>query len=181
MAEGVDHFLRSIEIAVADQRNPLQMHLDLGDAIPVGGAAEHVGGGAAMHGERRCAGPFDHLGDVAGIDRLARAAQANLGRDGSRGAGSDDLLDDFAHPIGMLEQIGTAVGLLRHLPNGAAEVDVDDAHARIRRRAGPPPWRVWPVHCPKSARPAVAVPRPLPRVDQDARPLAHRARQTRGR
>ena len=39
-AKRLDHFLRRIEIAVADQRNPLQVRLDRRDAVPIGRAAE---------------------------------------------------------------------------------------------------------------------------------------------
>ena len=41
--------------------------------------------------------------------------------------GRHDPLDDRAHPVRLAEQIRTAVGLLRHVADRAAEVDVDDA------------------------------------------------------
>ena len=75
-AKRFDHRRRRSEVAVADQRNPLQVRLDLGNAIPVGRALEKVLGRAAVNGQGRGPGRFDHLGHFDGVDRVARAARA---------------------------------------------------------------------------------------------------------
>ena len=94
-------------------------------------------GRAAVDRQGRGPGRFDHLGHFDGVDRVARAAQADLGRHRRRRAGRDHALDDRAIALGIAQQIRAAMGFLRDRLHRAAEIDVDHADAEFVGQLGP--------------------------------------------
>ena len=61
-----------------------------------------------MHGEGRRARRLDDLRHVDGVDVVARAAQADLGRNRRRGTGLRHAFDDRADAIGAFQQVTAA-------------------------------------------------------------------------
>ena len=65
------------------------------------------------------------------------ATQPNLGRHRDRITSAHDPLHDRPHPARILEQIGTAVGLLGHLTHRTTEVDVHDVDPVLADQSAP--------------------------------------------
>src|SRR5690606_33803608 len=107
------------------------MRRDCRDAVPISRTFEEIRGDAAVNRQGCGSGPFDRLRYVDGVDLVARAAEADLGRDRRRSAGGDDALDDLPHAIGPAQQVRPAMGLLRDLLHRAAEVNVDDTDLEL--------------------------------------------------
>ena len=135
-AEGLDHRLRRGQVAVADQRNAAQVRLDAGDLLPIGRAAEHVGGRAAVDRQRRPAGAFHRLGHVDGVDRVAGSPGGSWPSPASGRQAAATRRHDLAHAVGITQQIRAAVGLFRDVADRAAEIDVHHADAEL---VGQPP------------------------------------------
>ena len=112
----------------------MQIGLDAGNLFPIGRTAEHVGSRAAVDRQGGPAGVFDGLGHVAGVDRVAARAEADLGRHRRRGAGLGHRRHDLAHAVGITQQIRSAVGLFGNFHDRAAEIDVHDADAKLPRQ-----------------------------------------------
>ena len=94
-----------------------------------------------MQGENGCSGLDESRADVEAVARAVAQAAAHLHRDGHVD-GLRDRRDDAAGELGVVEQRRPGARL-RHLADGAAEVDVDEVGAgrldharRLRHRAG---------------------------------------------
>ena len=100
----------------------------------VGLARVHLLRRARVERERRGAGIDELRADLEAGPRAVREAAAHLDRERERDR-VRDRLDDRARAAGLLEAVRARAGL-RHLADGAAEVDVDDVRARVLDHAG---------------------------------------------
>ncbi len=80
-------FFGAIQIAIANQRNLLQIRLDLSDAIPIGVPAKHILRRTSVYRQRSGTGTFDDLGNVNRVDLVASATKANFCGDWCGGTG----------------------------------------------------------------------------------------------
>ena len=110
---------------------------ELGRQRVVGGARVHLLRRARVQRQRRGAGVDEARTDVEAGARAVLEPAAHLHADGEVD-GVRDRVDDPARAVGIVEERRAGAGL-RHLADGAAEVDVDDVGARRRRPCARPP------------------------------------------
>ena len=135
LAHAFGHMVWLGDVAVADDGDALHRRHHLADAVPVGLAAEHLAGEAAVHGDRGNAHIFKVARQLRGHEALGIPAQANLGRHGHAAVGV--LAHGFhdaackLHRVTHLTQQQRAAVLLGHLVHWAAHVDVDQLGAVV--------------------------------------------------
>jgi hypothetical protein len=103
------------------------MTLDLGNPVPVCRSTKVIFGDAPMDRQGGCSCLLDNVSDFPMHQLLSSTSQPNLCRDGGRCASPHEPSNDPMHALRLLEEIATAMSLLRNLPDWAAEINVDHA------------------------------------------------------
>ena len=119
-----------LHVAVADHRDVQRLD-HARDLVPVGLAAEHLGAGPRVQGERPRAGVLHPERDADRIAPLVVPPAPRLDGDRQMG-GADDRADDPLDQVQVAQAPGAAVPL-HHLLDRAAEVDVDELRAGSAR------------------------------------------------
>ena len=128
--EGLDHRSRRVQVAVADQRNPVQVRLDPCNSSQ--SAEPRNISSAVRPWTVTAAPPADSIAWATSMALIvSRVSPGEFSPSPARADTRRHAGDDLAHAIGIAQQIRAALGLFGNVAHRAAEVDVDHAGAKL--------------------------------------------------